>query len=173
MSNDARISPRYALLVPDWLKWLGASLAALILGVLLAAAVALLVEGSLWGLVPLPIAAYFGWIVWPAFRVFRDRTASYVELTEDCLVVRPLITLGGPLRVSYSEITSANLAASCGWSLLQYPYGLTASHIDVRLARLRPIIGYRSFRWAKMLHLNVDEPERFLAELGERTRQIS
>jgi hypothetical protein len=169
MSDDSRISPRYALLVPGWLKWFGASLAAFILGVLLVTSVAVLIKGSLWGLALLPMAAYFGWITRKAFWVFRDPAASYVELTDDGLIVRPLFTLGGPLNVRYTEIESLRLAGDCGWSFLQYPYPLTVPHIDVRLARLRLIVGYRSFRWAKMLHLNVGEPERFLAELSART----
>lgn len=160
------MSSRYVLLVPGWLKWFGACGAAFILGVLLVTSAALLVEGRLWGLVPLPIAAYFAWITRTTFRVFSDPTASYVELTDDRLIVRPLFTLGGPLNVPYTEIETLRLAGDCGWSFLQYPYALTGSHIDVRLTRLKLIIGYRSFRWARMLHLNVGEPERLLSELN-------
>jgi hypothetical protein len=120
------------------------------------------------GLALLPIAAYFGWITRSAFRAFRDPAASYVELTEEGLVVRPLFSIAGPLSVPYSEIESVQVAINCGWSLFQYPYPLTGPHIDVRLTRVRLIVGYRSFRGAKM-HLNVGEPERFLSELSART----
>jgi hypothetical protein len=169
MSNDSRIGPRYALLAPGWLKWVVVIPAGFIPVGFVAVSVVFLVKGNLLGLAPLPLAAFIAWRSWPSFRAFRDPAASYVELTEEGLVVSPLFSIAGPLSVPYSEIESVQVAINCGWSLFQYPYPLTGSHIDVRLVRVRLIVGYRSFRWARMLHLNVGEPERFLSELSART----
>ena len=167
MSDDSPIGPRYALLVPGWLKWFGGIFLAFMLGVYVVVSVVILAEGNLWGLLPLLIATYVGWVSLPAFRGFYDPPAGYIELADDRLIVRPVFSLGGPLNVPYPEIESVRISGDCGWSLLQYPYASPGAHIDVRLTRMRLIIG-RSFRLAKTLHLKVAEPEAILSELNAR-----
>jgi hypothetical protein len=170
MSNDARISPRYALLVADWHKWVGVAPLLFLLAVFAATSFFLLVfKESLWGLGPIGYAIALVWLTWPAFRILRDPLTSYVELTGGFLVVMPVATLMTPVSVAYSEVESVRLAGGCGWSLLQYPYPVYGAHVDVVLTRAKLIVGNRGVRRPKVLHLKVGEPERFLSELSART----
>jgi hypothetical protein len=169
IDNDSRISPRYTLLVPGWIKWFVGVCVMVVLVFTTGVSVIVLIDGQITGLVTLAVAGVVLSFSWGLLRAFRDPKASYVELTEDGLLVSPIGLLSPGLAVRFGEIYSVHDTPGCLRPLFHYPYPAPGPHIDVELKGARWITGGRAFRRVKLVHLKLDEPERFLSEITPRT----
>jgi hypothetical protein len=170
--------PRFALntaqLLPMWLVVLFDTLLVLLAGVFIAG---LWVHPGYVGGVILTLAMIA--LLHLMVRGFRDPALNFVRLGDDAFEVSVFWgfrVLGGFSSLSrtipYSSVESVEENPKHRFSYLlgYWPITTTRPHVDITLRSARFLgWGYgRAFPWARVIHLELVEPQRFVLELRER-----